>query len=127
MMDTPPEIAVVVPFFDEEEAIAPFFAELLPVLQSLQRSFEVLAIDDGSSDRTFERLAEIQANEKHVRVIRFRRNFGQSAALAAGFAETRAQVVVTMDGDLQNDPAEIPRLLEEIGRGADVVLSLIHI
>lgn len=121
MTDTSPEIAVVIPFFNEEEAIAPFFAELLPILQSLQRSFEVLAIDDGSSDRTFERLAEIQANEKHVRVIRFRRNFGQSAALAAGFAETRAQVVVTMDGDLQNDPAEIPRLLEEIGRGADVV------
>lgn len=121
MTDTPPEIAVVIPFFNEEEAIAPFFAELLPILQSLQRSFEVLAIDDGSSDRTFERLAEIQANEKHVRVIRFRRNFGQSAALAAGFEETCAEVVVTMDGDLQNDPAEIPRLLEEIGRGADVV------
>ena len=114
MTEQPPELAVVVPFFEEEDAIAPFFAELLPILHSLDRSFEVLAIDDGSSDNTFARLADVHASENRVRVIRFRRNFGQSAALAAGFAETGAEIVITMDGDLQNDPGDIPRLLEEI-------------
>lgn len=121
MSDSAPELSVVVPFFEEEEAIARFFEEILPILEALERSFEVIAIDDGSKDRTFERLARVHGADARVRVIRFRRNFGQAAALAAGFAEAKAETVVTLDGDLQNDPSEIPRLLHELDSGADVV------
>lgn len=116
-----PEVTVVVPFYDEEAAVAPFFDELLAVLERLGRRFEVIAVDDGSVDRTFERLVEVRRREPRLRVIRFRRNYGQTAALAAGFARARGDVVVTMDGDLQNDPADIPRLLERLEQGFDVV------
>jgi len=115
-----PDISVVVPFFDEEQAIEPFFAELFGVLDGLGRSAEVIAIDDGSADATFERLAAVRARDGRLKVIRFRRNFGQTAALAAGFAHARGGVIVTMDGDLQNDPADIPRLLAALEAGADV-------
>jgi glycosyltransferase involved in cell wall biosynthesis len=115
------DVSVVVPFFDEESAVAPFFAELVPVLESLGRSWEVVAIDDGSSDRTFAELSAVRAREPRLIVVRFRRNFGQTAALAAGFAESRGRVIVTMDGDLQNDPADIPRILGKLDEGYDLV------
>jgi glycosyltransferase involved in cell wall biosynthesis len=114
-------ISVVVPFFEEQEAIAPLFAELLPALDRLGRRFEVVAIDDGSKDATFERLVAVRAADARVRVVRLRRNFGQTAGLAAGFAYARGEIVVTMDGDLQNDPADIPRLVAKIEEGNDVV------
>jgi glycosyltransferase involved in cell wall biosynthesis len=115
-----PEVSIVVPFFEEQDAVAPFFSELLAVLDGLSRRAEVVAVDDGSGDATFARLEAVRAGDDRVRIVRFRRNFGQSAALAAGFEYARGEFVVTLDGDLQNDPTEIPRLLEALEAGADV-------
>lgn len=120
------DVSVVVPFYEEEEAIVAFFAELMPVLDALPLKSEVIAIDDGSSDETFARLAAERARDPRIKVIRFRRNFGQTAALAAGFAHATGNVVVTMDGDLQNDPADIPRLLAKLDEGFDVVSGWRH-
>ena len=106
-----PEISVVVPLRDEEFNVRPLHDEMSGVLQALGRPYELILIDDGSEDATFERLAEIQARDARVRVIRFTRNFGQTAAFAAGFAHARGRLIVTSDGDLQNDPADIPGLL----------------
>ena len=116
-----PKISVVVPFYHEQDVIRPFFEELLGVLDGLGCDSEVVAVDDGSRDATFARLAEVRAGDERVRVVRFRRNFGQAAALAAGFEHARGEIVVTLDGDMQNDPAEIPRLLARLEEGADVV------
>ncbi len=114
------ELSVVIPLYNEEPNVAPLHAELSAILASMAVSFEILLIDDGSRDGTFEVARRIQASDRHVRVIRFARNFGQTAAFAAGFAYARGQFIVTFDGDLQNDPADIPRLLE-IARSHDVV------
>ena len=120
------DLSVVVPFYEEEEAIDAFFDELLGVLDRLPLRSEVIAIDDGSGDGTFDRLAGVRARDPRVKVIRFRRNFGQTAGLAAGFAHANGEVVVTMDGDLQNDPADIPRLLAKLDEGFDVVSGWRH-
>jgi glycosyltransferase involved in cell wall biosynthesis len=114
------ELSVVIPLFNEEPNVAPLHAELSAILKSMAVPHEILLIDDGSTDGTFEVLRRIQSNDPRVRVVRFARNFGQTAAFAAGFAYARGQYIVTFDGDLQNDPADIPRLLE-IARNHDVV------
>ena len=110
----------MIPLYNEEQNVAPLLAELSAILASMPVPHEVVLIDDGSTDGTFEALRRIQKSHQHVRVIRFARNFGQTAAFAAGFAYARGQFIVTFDGDLQNDPADIPRLLE-IARTHDVV------
>jgi glycosyltransferase involved in cell wall biosynthesis len=115
------DLSVVVPFYDEEAAVPPFFAELLAALDRIPLRAEVIAIDDGSTDGTFAALAAVHGSDPRVKVVRLRRNFGQTAGLAAGFARARGRVIVTMDGDLQNDPADIPRLLARIDEGFDVV------
>lgn len=120
------DLSVVVPFYEEEEAIDAFFDELLGVLDRLPLRSEVIAVDDGSGDHTFDRLAAVRARDPRVKVIRFRRNFGQTAGLAAGFAHASGAVVVTMDGDLQNDPADIPRMLAKLDEGYDVVSGWRH-
>lgn len=107
-----PELSVVIPLRDEEPNIAPLHAELTAVLERLGRPYEVILVDDGSGDRTFERLAAVHAVDPRVRVIRFTRNFGQTSAFAAGFAAARGRFIITADGDLQNDPADIPHLLQ---------------
>jgi glycosyltransferase involved in cell wall biosynthesis len=115
-----PEISVVVPLYDEESNVEPFHRELSQVLEGLRRSYEIIFIDDGSRDGTFGRLTAVHARDPHVRVIRFARNFGQTAAFAAGFAHASGRLIVTSDGDLQNDPADIPRLLD-LARDHDIV------
>jgi len=115
-----PEISVVVPLYDEEPNVEPFHRELSRVLSALGRPYEIIFIDDGSRDATFARLGVVYASDPHVRVIRFARNFGQTAAFAAGFAHARGRLIVTSDGDLQNDPADLPRLLE-LARDHDIV------
>lgn len=106
------DISVVVPLHNEEPNVLALHAELSAVMEGIGRPYEVLLVDDGSSDETFARLVEVQARDAaHVRVIRFSANFGQTAAFAAGFAHARGHLIVTSDGDLQNDPADIPRLL----------------
>ena len=114
------ELSVVIPLYNEEPNVAPLHAELSAILTSMPVPYEIVLIDDGSADGTFDILRRIQKSDSHVRVVRFTRNFGQTAAFAAGFAYARGQFIVTFDGDLQNDPADIPRLLE-IARSYDVV------
>lgn len=115
-----PEVSVVIPLKDEALNVAPLHDELTGVMVQLAIPYEILLIDDGSSDQTFSQLAAIQAHDPAVRVIRFTRNFGQTAAFAAGFAYARGRFIVTSDGDLQNDPADIPKLLA-LARRHDIV------
>ena len=115
-----PDVSIVIPLRDEERNVLPLHEEITAALTSLSVPYEILLIDDGSQDETFARLAEVHARDPHVRVVQFTRNFGQTAGFAAGFAHARGRWIVTLDGDLQNDPADIPRLLE-IARGYDIV------
>jgi len=116
-----PEISVVVPMRNESPNVAELYRELTAVLGGFGRPYEILAIDDGSTDDTFAQLAALQSRDARLRVIRFRRNFGQTAAFAAGFAQARGRFIVTSDGDLQNDPNDIPRMVEQAERGPDIV------
>ncbi|HTM26164.1 MAG TPA: glycosyltransferase family 2 protein [Vicinamibacterales bacterium] len=108
----PPEISVVIPMRNESPNAERLYRELTSSLTAFGRSYEIVAVDDGSTDDTFELLARLQAMDPRVRVIRFRRNFGQTAAFAAGFAYARGRYIVTSDGDNQNDPADIPGMIE---------------
>jgi dolichol-phosphate mannosyltransferase len=112
---------VVVPVRDEEHTVEPLYAELVAALEPLGLAWEVVYIDDGSTDGSFGALTRLHAADERVRVVRLRRNFGKSVALAAGFANARGELVVTIDGDLQDDPAEIPRLLARLAEGFDLV------
>jgi glycosyltransferase involved in cell wall biosynthesis len=116
-----PEISVVIPLRNESPNVDELHRELTTVLQAFGRPFEILAIDDGSTDDTFARLAALQKADHRLRVIRFRRNFGQTAAFAAGFKYARGRYIVTSDGDLQNDPHDIPGMIEILERGPDIV------
>ena len=114
-------LSVVIPLLNEEENIPLLYEELKSVLVTLEDEHEILFIDDGSKDRSLQILQELQARDKNVVVVSFRKNFGQTAAMAAGFDYARGDVIITMDADLQNDPHDIPRLLEQIRAGNDVV------
>jgi len=116
-----PEISVVIPMRNESQSVAELYRELTSVLEGFARPYEIIAIDDGSTDDTFARLAALQSVDPRLRVIRFRRNFGQTAAFAAGFAHARGRFIVTSDGDLQNDPRDIPGMVEIAERGPDIV------
>src|SRR5437762_8071621 len=116
-----PQISVVIPLFNEEENVRALLEELFAELAKLGRSFEVICVDDGSRDRTFQELSRIAAERRELRVIRFRLNFGQTAAMSAGIEAARGDVIVPMDGDLQNDPADIAKLLTKLDTGFDVV------
>jgi glycosyltransferase involved in cell wall biosynthesis len=114
-------LSIVVPVFNEALSVRPLFAELRAVLDQRGQSWEVIFVDDGSTDRTFDELKKLHETEDAVRVVRLRRNFGKSRALATGFEEARGEIVVTIDGDLQDDPVEIPRLLVKLDEGFDLV------
>jgi glycosyltransferase involved in cell wall biosynthesis len=116
-----PDLSVIVPLYNEVENIAPLHQELSAVLGKLGRSYEILYIDDGSSDDSFALLAALQQQDRHVVVVRFSRNYGQTAALAAGFDRAAGDVMVTLDADGQNDPADIPALLAKLDEGYDLV------
>ena len=116
---SPPRISVVVPVFDEEPNLAPLVGEIAAAFAGLD--YELLVVDDGSRDATAATLQRLCAGEPRLRALRHDRNYGQSAALATGFAAARGELLVTLDGDLQNDPADAPRLLAELERGFDVV------
>jgi len=116
-----PELSVVIPVRNEAPALKELHRELTQTLSAWGRSYELIVIDDGSTDESFDLLARLQAADPRLRVIRFRRNFGQTAAFAAGFDHARGRVIVTSDGDLQNDPRDIPRLVEMLEQGSDIV------
>jgi len=116
-----PQLTIVLPIYNEVESIPHLLEEMVPVLDSTQRSFEIICVDDGSSDGSFAQLKKLRDQDKRVRLIQFRRNFGQTAAFAAGFDRARGEIVITMDADLQNDPADIPKLLAKLDEGFDIV------
>jgi glycosyltransferase involved in cell wall biosynthesis len=116
-----PELSIVIPIRNEALSLAELHSELTETLGSWGRPYEIIIVDDGSTDDSFKILAALQAVDPRLRVIRFRRNFGQTAAFAAGFDYARGRVIVTADGDLQNDPRDIPSLVDELDRGADIV------
>ena len=115
------DLSVVIPLHDEGENLSPLFTRLQEVLEHLDLDWEVIFVDDGSDDDSLSRLLEIKAGSDRVRIIQFRRNFGKSAALSAGFKQVRGDKVVIMDADLQDDPNEIPALLAAIDQGFDLI------
>lgn len=116
------ELSVVIPIHNEAESLDALYRELTVALEGCGRSYEILAVDDGSTDESFAGLSKIQASDARWRVIRFRRNFGQTAAFSAGFAHARGQLIVTSDGDLQNDPRDIASMVEVLEQGGyDIV------
>ena len=104
-------ISIVIPIHNEEPAILPLYDRLTTVLETMNKPYEILFIDDASTDRSFELLANLVETDGRLKVIRLRRNFGQTAALSAGFDEAQGDVIISMDGDLQHDPEDIPALL----------------
>jgi glycosyltransferase involved in cell wall biosynthesis len=120
MAQESPDVSVVVPLLDEQDNIGPLYEQITQTLAD-EHSYEIIFVDDGSTDESFAVLEKLHKTDDKVRVIRFRRNFGQTAALAAGFAHAHGHIIVAMDADLQNDPADIPRMIEKLDEGFDVV------
>ena len=116
-----PELSVVIPLLDEAPNVEALCRELRETLEGWGRTFEVILVDDGSTDGTFELLSRLHAADPRLRVIQLRRNFGQTAAFAAGFARARGRLIVTADGDLQNDLRDIPRMVDKLEEGYDIV------
>src|SRR5476649_1290933 len=123
MTSSSPKVSVIVPFYNEQDSIAPLHAAIVAALEPLGIAFEMLFVDDGSKDETLERGRAIARTDPRVRVVRFRRNYGQTAAMAAGLEHANGAILVTMDGDLQNDPADIKSLLAKIDEGFDLVVG----
>ena len=117
----PLDLSVIVPLYNEEANVEPLYEAVIAAIEPLGLSFELLLVDDGSGDDTFPTAARLAARDRRMRVIKFRRNYGQTAAMVAGIDHARGRTLVTMDGDLQNDPANIPTLLEKIDEGYDIV------
>lgn len=121
MTDDQLEISVVVPLFNEEDNIEPLLIRLREALEPLGKEYEIILVDDGSTDGSFESLRRLHARDPRLKVVRLRRNFGQTAAFSAGFDQAEGRVIVTIDADLQNDPADIPLLLAKLEQGYDIV------
>ena len=120
------DISVVVPLYNEEDNVQLLYEEIKGVLDTMAEQAEIVFVDDGSRDTTLAKLEVIQAGDDHVRVVSLRRNFGQTAAMTAGFDHARGGVIITMDGDLQNDPHDIPQLVGKLNEGYDVVTGWRH-
>ena len=115
------DISVIVPLYNEEDSLKELNSQLRSVLGRMNIRYEILYIDDGSTDRSFQVLRDLKRNDRHIKVVRFRRNFGKSAALAVGFDKAQGNIVITMDADLQDDPAEIPSMRRRIEDGFDLI------
>ena len=113
-------LSIVIPIHNEEPAILPLYDRLTAVLEGVRKPYEIIFIDDASSDRSFDLLANLVETDNHLKVLRLRRNFGQSAALAAGFDEAQGEIIVSLYGDLRHDPEDIPLLLEKLEQGYDI-------
>jgi len=114
-------ISIVIPFYNEEENITRLYNSLRMVLDSNSWKYEIIAVDDGSTDTTWQLLSDLSSNDEHFKAIRLRRNFGQTPALAAGFDIAKGDIIITLDGDCQNDPDDIPRLINKLNEGYDMV------
>jgi glycosyltransferase involved in cell wall biosynthesis len=117
------DLSIVIPVFNEEESIAPLFNAIIRAVGPLHLDYEIILVDDGSTDRTFDRAVRIAKQNPEFKIIQLNRNYGQSTALDAGFQNAKGKFIVTMDGDLQNDPADIQRLLNKINEGYDIVFG----
>ncbi len=115
------KLSIVVPLFNEEESVIPLYEAISKVVRGLGKSYEIIFVDDGSTDATCHRLKDVLENGENTVILRFGRNFGQTAALAAGFRRARGNYIITMDGDLQNDPEDIPQILRLLDEGYDIV------
>jgi glycosyltransferase involved in cell wall biosynthesis len=115
------DISIVVPLYNEEDSLKELNTQLRSVLGRMNIRYEILYIDDGSTDRSFQVLRDLKRNDRHIKVVRFRRNFGKSAALAVGFDKAQGNIVITMDADLQDDPQEIPSMKRRIDEGYDLI------
>lgn len=115
------DISIVVPVYNEQDNVEAVYAAISSALRAMDRSYEIIMVDDGSSDGSYRLLTLLASEDPALKVIRFRRNFGQTAAMSAGFDFASGDIIIPMDGDLQNDPADIPRLIEKIHEGYDVV------
>jgi glycosyltransferase involved in cell wall biosynthesis len=120
------DISIIVPLFNEEDSVEPLFKGIADVLTSLDCEAEVIFVDDGSSDQTFDVARGIATHDRRLKVIKFRRNFGQTPAMAAGIDYAKGSVIIAMDGDLQNDPRDIPEFLAELDKGFDIVVGWRH-
>lgn len=119
--ESPVMYSIVVPFYNEQESIPLLYVKICEVMDAAGSPYEMVFVDDGSSDGTYKTLAELYENDRRVHVVRLRRNFGQTAALKAGFDFARGDIIISMDGDLQHDPGEIPAFLEKMKEGYDIV------
>jgi glycosyltransferase involved in cell wall biosynthesis len=121
-----PKVSVIVPFYNEQDSIAPLHAAIVQALEPLGIGFEMVFVDDGSKDETIARALVIAQSDPRVRIVKFRRNCGQTAAMAAGIEYASGEILITMDGDLQNDPADIPMFLDTMESGYDIVVGWRH-
>ncbi|MCZ6622873.1 MAG: glycosyltransferase family 2 protein [Deltaproteobacteria bacterium] len=120
------ELSIIIPVYNEEESLEPLIQETSSVLKSLGKSYEIILVDDGSTDGTYPILSRLHKNESRLKVLRLKRNFGQTAAFAAGLAYAQGEVIVAMDGDGQNDPKDIPGLINKLDEGFDLVSGWRH-
>src|SRR4029079_14848184 len=118
--DDRPDVSLVVPVFNEERTIEQVVAQAIEILERDSRTFEVIVVDDGSSDGTWATVERLHADDARVKAVRFKRNFGHHPAMHAGLVRARGDIVVTMDGDLQNQPSDLPKLIGAVASGADV-------
>jgi glycosyltransferase involved in cell wall biosynthesis len=121
MADKRELLSIIIPVFNEEDNVEPLYESLNRVLSTLGHPYEVIIINDASRDRTAERLDAVAGRDDHVKVVHFKRNFGQTAAMMAGIDFAKGDIIIPMDGDLQNDPADIPKLLAKLDEGFEVV------
>jgi len=121
-----PALSIIVPFYNEEESLTPLYRAIVTAIDPLGITYEMVFVDDGSKDATVSIATEIARSDPRVRVVKFRRNYGQTPAMAAGIEHARGEILVTMDGDLQNDPADISLFLEKMHEGYDIVVGWRH-
>jgi glycosyltransferase involved in cell wall biosynthesis len=121
-----PKLSIIVPFYNEEESIGPLYRAIVTAIDPLNISYEMVFVDDGSRDNTVPLATDLARRDPRVRLVKFRRNYGQTPAMAAGIEHARGEILVTMDGDLQNDPADIGLFLEKMAEGYDIVVGWRH-
>ena len=120
------DLSIVVPLYNEEESIVPLYDAIVAAVKPLDKSYEIIFVDDGSADLTATKGKELANNDPNLRFIKFRKNYGQTPAMAAGIDNARGDVIITMDGDLQNDPSDIPSFLDKLDEGYDIVVGWRH-
>lgn len=120
------ELSIIVPLYNEEESVGPLYEAITQAVAPMGLDYEILFVDDGSPDKTFQLAREIAEKDLRLRVVKFRKNYGQTPAMAAGIDNARGNILVTMDGDLQNDPIDIPNFITKINEGYDIVVGWRH-